>query len=70
MTKLATLTKALEPFANAYERLRSYGEDPGDEVPLFANAERTLYELLNTEEGPPLCVGDLKLAKEALETVE
>ena len=66
MSELSDLRKALEPFANAYKRLRSYGDEPGDEVPLFANQVDTSFELLDGEDGPSVKVKDLRRAAELL----
>ena len=63
------MVEALRPFANAYRRLRHYGDNPTDETPLYAYAGEghPLYELLNGEHGERLTVQTLGEAAAALE---
>jgi len=63
--RIAELEEALAPFAAAYARLRYYGEEPHDDVPLFAG-DQTMFELLNGEEGGQVTVGTLRAAHDAV----
>ena len=67
--QIKDLCKALEPFAMAHDRLRSYGEDPYDDAPLHAVEDNCTYELLNGEDGSQVTVGDLRIADELLQAI-
>jgi hypothetical protein len=69
--EIATIARALEPFANAYARLEHYGDDAHQQAPVFIDANGCEIELLAADsdlglegEERRITVADLKTLRD------